>query len=294
VTFLKRFILIFLYSLASGAELNEYSLNEYEKLFKVTELITETYPPGEYLYVGVGGSPTGILAMMEYFLGVSNIAHLPLAGQGRLYDDGEGGRINQDHPLYKTFIRRLGIHFNRFLPPKAYEGRKILLIDFISSGQGITDVRDELKSYFGRRKITAEVEALAMHNERTSGIAQELVRDGVLTLELELGSIGGNLSNEIYDTYRKYEKFNTATHLLGRRDKAPRLIDKRLKRQIDLKEFTIAGTFIGVHGRTYDTFISEIDQWADQTNRETGFGEASFEKFNEAFSLMSCMKVLGN
>lgn len=97
--------------------------------------IHETYPPNEYHYVGLGRTPTPLIAILQEIDNTSavNIPFSRTAFSG--YEAAESGRLLQSTEPEKQVERQALIdHLERFVPPTLMKQKKILVIDAAFSG----------------------------------------------------------------------------------------------------------------------------------------------------------------
>lgn len=120
---------------------------EFEQIRELAANIMGTYPPRDYYYVGLGKSPTPLIA----FLQASQVPaiNLPLSkfspalpGVTPSRDSGRGPALTGAQQ------QELTTHFDRFLPSQAtLNGRAILLIDLSLSGRSLIATREYMQRY---------------------------------------------------------------------------------------------------------------------------------------------------
>jgi hypothetical protein len=157
--------------------------------------LMEQFPPENYWYVGVGRSPTPLMAFFEN-LGIKSLTTLPLSGMGSF-----------DEPKNMSQIEiqaRLEMHLREMLPTSTeLQGRKILLIDYASRGDGIIHALREVRSFVGTNRPGVEVQAVGLTTLSTTG--QRLSIEGIHPLHVD-AYLRGNL---VHDTYKVFSKFGS-------------------------------------------------------------------------------------
>lgn len=146
----------------SGDERNKlqavFNSEEYLDLKKMVTELKARFPPDQYFYVGIGRSPTAVIAFLQN-LGITDAINLPISG---FYGERMKPETRTSPPNW--FRQILYRHFSRFLPSIVHlAGRKLLLIDFAVRGRTLTNVTDAVDVYYqqlhGQKKFT---ESLAL------------------------------------------------------------------------------------------------------------------------------------
>lgn len=129
---------------------------EYEQIRELCAQIMAKYPPDEYLYVGLGRSPTPLIAYFQEFLGKNHALHLPIGGLN--YTDAED---LWNKPSTRSLVVK---HFDAFFPkPHVIKGRKLLVLDYASSGRSLQQSRKLLKNYFEVKRRTPTLRFLGLY-----------------------------------------------------------------------------------------------------------------------------------
>ncbi|WP_392531832.1 hypothetical protein [Nostoc sp. C117] len=120
---------------------------EYEQIKDLCVSILKKYPPNKYCYIGLGKSPTPVLAFLqEYGVEASNIALSKF--NPSLDKNKEPKQIGLGNKLTKEQYKELKHHFDRFIPQQdAIKGKKILLIDYTLSGRSLYATYAHLTKY---------------------------------------------------------------------------------------------------------------------------------------------------
>ncbi len=110
----------------------EVSINAVlEELRLLIPSLVKTFPPNEYLYIGIGKSPAPIIEALRAELGLDSAWNFPIKGAKFLEDL---GILRETIPAgWRNALESMA----HFLPPKKLiKGRKILIIDVAISGRG--------------------------------------------------------------------------------------------------------------------------------------------------------------
>lgn len=157
----------------------------YEAGKKIGLEIIQRYPPEEYFYVGVGRSPTPVIAFLQEYLPAHSASNLPFGGvtaddhlwvftqkDGRDHIDWEKGwGPNMDH------------HFKKFLPtPDQLGGRKILLVDYIVNGHSLSLAKRIVEVFLKKEGRLNGVKALGFHSDHIN--SQQINARGLDTLNI--------------------------------------------------------------------------------------------------------------
>lgn len=150
--------------------------SDFKAFRSLAQQIYELYPPSEYIYVGIGRSPTPLIAMMKASFGDTQAVNLPLTGMVTFAEnpkekDAFGERISnsyisfdQDHDIYTPLAhRKLRQHLDAFMPnAQQISGRKILLIDALGTGESLINSKHEIKEYYSEKKLAVGVQVEAL------------------------------------------------------------------------------------------------------------------------------------
>lgn len=118
--------------------------SEFAEIQEIGELIRRRFPSEKYVYVGLGRSPVPFAAYLT--ARGETVYNLPLSG------------LNGFLGLLKGQFELLSAHFERFLPAlNAIGTRKILLMDFVLSGNSLMRGADYVRAYLAGRDSTVEV-----------------------------------------------------------------------------------------------------------------------------------------
>lgn len=186
-----------------GFDFRGINVSEYRGIKNISETILRRFPPDEFHYIGLGASPTAILAYLELTLGTQAVSHLPMSNIGSLRNRAEEGQIESE-----KFRKLLRVHFDTFLPVHLDSGKKLLVIDFALMGETISNVSEFLSSAWTDKGEGDRVRFLALvGSSRLSLLKHFLERKGIdiLRLSSEMDDV---FTARGFDRYRKFEKFD--------------------------------------------------------------------------------------
>ena len=120
--------------------------------------ILKTYPPGQFHYVGLGRSPTPIIAMIQSILGESSATNLPLNGLKALRP---ADQVTQGDEFWRKLtytsenLTAMHLHIERYLPSiDSSEGAKTMLfIDYAHTGATFINLKREMEAETASRPV---------------------------------------------------------------------------------------------------------------------------------------------
>lgn len=141
----------------------KYRFGEYSAIRNTALAILRKYPPSEYLYVGIGRSPTPVIAAIQAILGTESARNVPFSNRFKDFDPDKpltGGKIEENmHGILIDHDERI-MHdrkdrarfwevFKKKLPKFAdLGGKKILVIDFVASGASLKNGVLEMQKFY--------------------------------------------------------------------------------------------------------------------------------------------------
>ncbi|SKA09842.1 hypothetical protein [Sediminibacterium ginsengisoli] len=138
----------------------DISQGEYDQVKQVALQIMEQYPPDKYHYLGLGKSPTPVIAFLQSYGTVTrnpmvSATNMPLSKfdhRSSSMSRAEKGVVNGAE-LNADQKERLSDHFDRFVMSneEIVEGKSILLIDFVQSGRSLVATQRHLQEYLKKR-----------------------------------------------------------------------------------------------------------------------------------------------
>lgn len=199
---------------------------EFEGTQELAEEILRLFPPSNYFYIGLGRSPTPIIAYLfqrnrdaRQIEGLDRLVmNLPLSGfRPRLRTFFSHSNPHKlDEPLSKPQHEELQRHFARLLPSASQLGsRSILVIDYTQSARALIAATEHLQEYFNSQKSflgsAPKVIPLALcvreylGTVKATGLTNILVIPGSLDDKSSIAyKIGGG---DYYDKYAEYGAF---------------------------------------------------------------------------------------
>ncbi len=241
--------LVFILLFGTYGAWGQLSYREYRTIKRIGDRILSQYPPAEYLYVGVGASPTGLIAYLELVEGSRAVAQLPLSGGmalQRAYD--------LDRERAASLDQILDEHFRRFLSDSRIGGKKVLLIDFSIMGITLPFVGERLQESINRRGYTTEIRMLSL--QRNPEIAETLSQRGIDSYRVSAYAFDLFMSQR-FDRYRLYEKFHAfkIDSLFSYRSPERPVPEIRFSEYLEAQK---KGHFAPAH---YQFLIQELQAW---------------------------------
>jgi hypothetical protein len=215
VTLFSLFIFIFICAPAFGYE---FSKEEYETIRDTSLEITQKFT--NYYYLGVGRSPTPIIAFLQNYLGHEHASNLPLSNfraisQGKppsISDDLWGTKGKLYAPVTHDEELRLFRHFDIFFPKDPeIQNKKVLLIDYVTYGGSIIAAKQALRSYLKARGRNCKLEILVLSQRNRRLLIEEIEKWAHSKLNfIEFKSdnkLVQRFFNEHYDSLAEYPTF---------------------------------------------------------------------------------------
>jgi hypothetical protein len=177
----------------SPVERVSWSLDtDYPEISGVGKEILQRFPPTEYLYVGLGQSPTPVIRFLKN-IDSRWVVNVPLSGLR--------GIVSEDSltPVLRQGMYR---HLDHYIPRRhVLGGRKLLVIDYSYSGESITHAGRIVTEYARDRGRNSEVHTLALTDfeERPETATQHN-----LVLGKRYGSLRHALQGCVYKEVSEY------------------------------------------------------------------------------------------
>ncbi len=196
-------------------------LTEFRGAEELALQILAQFPQHEYFYIGLGRSPTPVIAYLfrlnreSKFLGSLDklVINLPLSGFRPLLRGAWSNPHKLDAPLSSSQIKELHKHFDRFLPDiKLIRPRKVLLIDYTQTARALIASAEHLQEYFNQKAgifgSAPTVVSLALcvkeylSQVKSTGLSNIIVIPGNLENKASIAyKIGGG---DYYDAYAEF------------------------------------------------------------------------------------------
>ena len=148
-----------------------------KELTNLVQAVIEATADNPTLVIGLGGSPSPVLAILSEILPQQKVLELPLSiaalPQNLRTDKPQAltRRLNQDQ------LNEVMVAWQKFLPSASkLQGQKILLVDFASSGESLLYSAQVLKLFYQAQGYEVEIETFAFH-EKGRGRSQDFEED---------------------------------------------------------------------------------------------------------------------
>lgn len=198
-------LFFFAYFIAvSQAQADSWFDENFDELIRTRDAIFRACPPVDCIYVGIGASPTPVMAVLEASVDASSAGetfiHIPVSGmQNYFSNDAKSSR--------KIIAARFDAVFDAYLPSEVINNKRILLLDVSSfQGRSIAGVYDELNRYVQERRIFAHIEGDVLSNSlywKTSKLLSvRKIRNLKVSFTRDL------LIGEIRDTFRRFTRLS--------------------------------------------------------------------------------------
>lgn len=182
----------------------DISAAEYREVKAVIEEITEKFPPGRSVYIGVGQSPSLLMAALDSFTGVV-VVNLPLTAFRYQID-----------MLNEVQKARLFRHFKYFLPKKDFLANKnLVLIDYAHEGETIISVTNFMKSfldeerYLGVKLYGVAMMLVASEKQVLKNIQTQKMEGYITPIQLSNESIlGKKMELQLYESASAYGSYD--------------------------------------------------------------------------------------
>lgn len=181
-------------------------VEEFLQFREICQRILALFPADQYLYVGVGQSPTSILRFLEAYHPGSTF-DLPFSGAYR------GMRIGTSD-CAETEKDNLFNHFSRMLPGTIdRQGKKIVMIDYCLRGASLRGAHYAVVKYLQENGIDCEVKALALDgsSDKLETTSLEITNDSMTVIRIrDYGAVSNNWCGQSYDAWSRYGYFHFA------------------------------------------------------------------------------------
>jgi hypothetical protein len=167
------------------------------------------FPPSQFEYVGVGKSPTPVIALIKAILGEQRAHSLPLSNMGGFKPNGLD-RFGEPEAYTDSLVTRLRSHFDHFLPkPENLNGKGVVIIDFAERGDSLENSAREIGSYYAERFPTATVRLPIVGIPQDQAAAARLRERGFDVLEVEKELVR-SLAGAKYKQLHEFQNFNNS------------------------------------------------------------------------------------
>jgi len=170
---------------------------EYETLRTIALETLSRFPPSRYSYVGIGRSPSPIIAMIQELTEPGQAISLPASKV-------KWARDWKDTPAPER--EAIAAHFNHYLDAlEPLEGRNVLLLDHTQSGLGLMRVRGYAKEARAAVEKALPVESVAIVLNNAS-VHEHLTQYGMVDHLIKYSSEAQakRFAGERYDNFAEY------------------------------------------------------------------------------------------
>ena len=154
---------------------------EYEEIKQIALGIRSSYPPEQFLVVGVGRSPTPITTFLE-ILHPGSTATFPISNfKFRLKNDPTRVSLfnGQNRALTPAEETKLFRHFDRYFPStKLLAGRRLVLVDFTYTGDSLLSVAEYLQKYLMIRHLDLPFQLIGINDREKTYIEKKFNKNG--------------------------------------------------------------------------------------------------------------------
>lgn len=172
--------------LKSDKNINKLLVKQY---FQASQKLLEEFPPKDYAYVFLGASPTLFAAIFENLKQDQILTiDLPLS-------------FNHDKDTFLTDEGRA--FFDLIFSPYLNEQRKIILVDYVVSGQSLLKAKVLLEKYWHEKNNNKTIKTYPL----LSNVAL-FKPEGFERLYVMPNLVSWHIHKEIAKNYRKYPKIN--------------------------------------------------------------------------------------
>lgn len=184
------------------------TFNDFNEVARVSLELIEEYPPSEYFYVGVGRSPTPVMAFLNGVIDPEIFINVPLSGLASLawYREVDSENI---HDIYAIRSAHLKAHLKMFLPAAdKLAGRRLLLIDFVASGSTLIEAGRQVRDFYDQSgEPNTTIESLALISSRTKYSTREKLEIAQIHSLLIGDGFHWKLRDRAYREFAEYEPF---------------------------------------------------------------------------------------
>lgn len=203
-------ILLLILSLQIFLNVSAFSQNlkiykeEFDDIKELAEKIKSACPPEECLVVGIGRSPTPVTTLLK--MERDHYAWTVPLSSFR-YGIGPFKPALQDDQKMVLFE-----HFDKYFPkPEERRGRRILLVDLITSGDSLAAARNYAQEYLnlGQGKVTLKTGAISLM--KASGESFNFDHYWILPL----GPLYSHLSVQYFDDWAEFKNYSLEANPAG-------------------------------------------------------------------------------
>lgn len=174
---------------------------------ELAERLLARYPTDKYVYVGLGRSPTPLMAMLEV-MRPGTTRNLPLSSVKAASI--EIFQILADYPEAQGLKQALWQHFDKMLATESFRGLNILLVDFTTTGESLFE-GGKLLDMWARERGHGEVSLLALAGSGEKAPPEGWARRYEAWPLMGNNIVGALLLNQSFDALAEYTSFPLAS-----------------------------------------------------------------------------------
>ncbi|EQA4236017.1 hypothetical protein ACX2XH_002147 [Serratia marcescens] len=161
----------------NGLAVTQFEYQQLKRLaLAIMDKVSTSWP---VVFIGVGRSPTPLMAFLECYLGKAYVINLPLSGFRHNYLKENVSLLRE--PLNDDQNKALLLHFQRFIPIEKVRNSHVVVIDFIDSGASLVAATHYIRHYLRRYDDTDNISAVSLR----AVALPECFRSAMQTVELD-------------------------------------------------------------------------------------------------------------
>lgn len=185
---------------------------EYDEIKSISLSVLRECPPKDCVVIGIGRSPTPILAFLQDLheeklenhainipLSSFRFSTLPIPERYIM-------------PLDDSSEKKLFAHFDSLLTDSSrFAGKRVMLVDYTQSGESLFSAQKYFEKYFRSREVNVDVEPLALvHKNNRDRVTARAKSFDVQTKMLDISRFerfNANMRLERYDKLSEYKRY---------------------------------------------------------------------------------------
>lgn len=174
----------------NGLTVTQFEYQQLKRLaLAIMDKVSTSWP---VVFIGVGRSPTPLMAFLECYLGRAFVINLPLSGFRHNYPMENISLLRE--PLGDEQEKTLLLHFQRFIPIEKVRNSHVVAIDFIDSGASLVAATHYIRHYLRRYGDTENISAVSLR----AAVLPECFRSAMQMLELDYADFPIHVDTEAY------------------------------------------------------------------------------------------------
>lgn len=164
--------------------------DDYAEIRRIAHMAREKFDFDKHHFIGVGRSPTSLLAFLRAIAGDSIASTIPLSAMKEFEDP---GKITEARAAW------LKIHFRHFLPkPAEFAGKDLVIVDFAGSGLGLLHSLLQIQKFYAEEYgiDSSRIKGLGL-TDYASGRTR-LKNAGIAYIQIEDSDYADHLRDRFY------------------------------------------------------------------------------------------------